>query len=252
MAALAEAQAWMQAAILAGSAEDARCHLRDGNRLTAEARIGIYAGGYRLRLIECLRAEYPLLARLAGPTAFDLFCQGYIAARPSHSYTLHDFGAGFADYLEASRPAGDGTAQTVEAVPAALARIERAKAEVLRAEGVERLPADGDKPVLLQMLALAAPACRRPDSVRLLDLPFDFTATLASPDGDEAPAWPAPVPSLLAVTRSDYRVSWHRLERWQYDWLASLSEEAAGAPPAEDPRLADWLPTALRLGLVAG
>lgn len=252
MAGLADVQAWMQVAILADSAEGARRHVRDGNRLTAEARIGIYAGGYRLRLIECLRAEYPLLARLAGPTAFDLFCHGYIAGRPSRSYTLYEFGAGFADWLEASRPAGDGTRQAAEAVPAALARIERAKAEVLRAEGVEGLPAGRDKPVLLQMLALAAPACRRPDSVRLLDLPFDFTATLASPDGEAPPAWPVPVPSLLAVARTDYRLACHKLERWQYDWLASLPEDSPGAPPPIDPRLADWLPTAIRLGLVAG
>src|SRR3954468_429825 len=113
MEALADLQAWMQSVILAGGAEGARARVRDGNRLTAEARVGIYAGGYRLRLIECLRAEYPLLRRLAGPPAFDLFAQGYIAARPSRSYTLYDFGAGFADYLEASRPAGGGTPQTM-------------------------------------------------------------------------------------------------------------------------------------------
>jgi hypothetical protein len=251
MASLADVQAWMQAAILADNAEGARGRVRDGNRLTAEARIGIYAGGYRLRLVECLRAEYPLLARLAGPTAFDLFVQGYIAARPSRSYTLYDFGAGFADYLDASRPAGDGTAQAAEAVPAALARVERAKAEVLRAEGVERLPGDADRPVLLQMLALAAPTWRRPDSVRLLALPFDFTETLASPEGDAPPAWPTAAPSLLAVARTDYRIGCHRLERWQYEWLASLPEDPPGAPPPDDPRLAQWLPTAVRLGLVA-
>jgi hypothetical protein len=249
--ALADLQAWMQNAILAGSAEGARARVRDGNRLTAEARIGIYAAAYRLRLIECLRAEYPLLRRLAGPTAFDLFAQGYVAARPSRSYTLYDFGAGFADYLEASRPAGDGTPQTLEAVPAALARIERAKAEVLRAEGLEQASEEADKPALLQMIALAAPTWRRPDSVRLLELPFDFAATLASPEGEEAPAWPRPVPSLLAVARTDYRAGFHALEPRQFEWLAALPEEGPGAPPPDDPSLAAWLPTALRLGLVA-
>jgi hypothetical protein len=251
VAGLAEIQAWMQSAILDGGAEGARALVRDGNRLTAEARIGLYATGYRLRLIECLRFEYPLLARLAGPTAFDLFAQGYVDARPSRSYTLYDFGAGFADYLEESRPAGDGTPQAAEAVPAALARIERAKAEVLRARGVEQAAAPPERPALLEMVGLPACGYRRPDSVRLLDLPFDFTATLSAVGSEGPPAWPRPEPSLLAVARLDYRIACRRLEGWQYDLLAALPGEGAPAAPPEDPRGAQWLAEAVRLGLAA-
>jgi Putative DNA-binding domain len=248
---LAETQAWMQAAILDDSAEGARALVRDGNRLTAEARIGLYATGYRLRLIECLRFEYPLLARLAGPTAFDLFAQGYVDARPSRSYTLYDFGARFADYLEESRPAGNGSPQAVEAVPAALARIERAKAEVLRARGVEQTGAPPARPALLEMVGLSACNYRRPDSVRLLALPFDFTATLSAGGSEGHPAWPRPEPSLLGVARLDYRVACHRLEGWQYDLLAALPEAGAPAPPPEESRDVQWLAEAARLGLAA-
>jgi hypothetical protein len=59
------------------------------------------------------------------------------------------------------------------------------------------------------------------------------------------------VPSLLAVARTDYRLACHSLERWQYDWLASLPQDPPGAPAPDDPGLAAWLPTALRLGLAA-
>ncbi len=245
---LADVQAWMQAAILAGEGDaDMRETIRDGNRLTAEARLGIYASGYRQRLIECLEAEYPILAELVGPTAFELFARGYIAAHPSQSYTLYDFGAGFADYLEAARPAGDGTPQAVEAVPAALARIERAKAEVLRARGVEaRLapaPAGGLDPVLAAMLGLAG-AHALPDSVRLLALPFDFTVTLAAVERGEAAMLPAFAPSFVAVVRMHYRLAVHRLEPWQHAWLAALPK------PSADPRIMAWLPFAVGHGLV--
>jgi hypothetical protein len=243
MTGLAELQRWMQDAIVAGSDAGARDHVRTGNRLTAEARIGIYASGYRLRLIECLRGEYPLLAALAGPTAFELFALGYIEAHPSRSYTLYDFGADFADWLEARRPPGPAT--SAQAIPAALARIERAKSEVARAHGVEGVETE-DAPFLDTLLGLDTRLWRCPDSVRLLALPFDFTPTLAPRNAGSAPALPLPHPSLLAVARRDYRVDCHTLEPAQHDWLAGLPAEGGPA----DPRLAAWLPRAIAAGLV--
>ncbi|MEO7169851.1 MAG: DNA-binding domain-containing protein [Sphingomonas sp.] len=257
MAGTADLQAWLQAAMLDGEAADARDHVLGDNRLTAEMRVGIYAQGYRLRLLECLGTEYPVLSALAGPTAFGLFAQGYIAAHPSRSYTLYDFGADFADYLDAARPAGDGTPQAVEAIPGALARIERARAEVHRARGVESravpLTEAGLDPVIASILGLGlARAWWRPDSVRLLELPFDFTETLAAVDRCEPPCLPLAAPSLMAVSRIDYRVACHRLEGWQHDWLAHLPDEAIAARPApDDPRLAAWLPVAAAQGLIA-
>jgi len=239
----------MQEAILLDTRDDAREHVQGDNRLTAEDRVAIYARGYRQRLLECLESEYPLLHALAGPTAFGLFAQGYIAARPSHSYTLYDFGAGFADWLEAVRPAGG--AQHVGAIPAALARIERTKAEVHRAEGIERrVPRafPGIEPAIAEMLALAEPRrWWRPDSVRLLALPFDFSEMLAS--GEPVP--PRSEAMLLAVARAHYRVQCFPLEPWQFDWLVTLPEDPAQAIEGE-PRLAGWLPFAAAHGLVAG
>jgi hypothetical protein len=255
---VAALQGWIQAMIVEGASGGAREHVRGNNRLTAEAQLGIYAQAYRLRLLECLRTEYPVLAALAGPTAFDLFAQGYIAAHPSRSYTLYNFGAGFADYLEDVRPAGDGSPQTVEAIPAALARIERAKAEVQRARGVERDSPDmvetGFDPVMTSILGLglsAARAWRRPDSVRLLTLAFDFTETLACAERGEAPVLPVAAQSHFAVSRAQYRVECRRLEPWQYDWLAALPcEEGESIPEANpDPRLTYWLAFAVDHGL---
>lgn len=243
---LADVQTWMQAAILADGDPRTRDVVRDGNRMTAEARLGIYASAYRQRLLECLESEYPILAALVGPTAFELFARGYIAATPSRSYTLYDFGAGFADYLAAARPAGDGTPQTPEAVPAALAQLERAKAEVLRARGIEQASAPqtgGLDPVLAGMLGLTG-AHTLPDSVRLMALPFDFSTTLAAVEQGEEPGFPVPAPSFVAVSRVNYRLEVHRLEAWQYDWLAALPG------PSADPRIAAWLPFAVGHGLV--
>jgi len=246
---LAQLQAWMQEAILMASDANARAHVHGDNRLTAEDRIHIYARSYRQRLIECLESEYPLLSALAGPTAFGLFAQGYIAAYPSHSYTLYDFGARFPDWLDSVRPPGG--AQDVGAIPAALARIERAKSEVHRARGVEREASahDGIDPAIAELFALVeVKRWYRPDSTRLLALPFDFSAMLAS--GEPEP--PRAAPMLLAVTRANYRVACLPLEPWQYDWLAVLPEDRAQAASLpDDGRIALWLPYAAAHGLAA-
>jgi hypothetical protein len=53
---------------------------------------------------ECLAAEFPCLRALAGEQVFDLFAAGYIAEHPSSDPSLYGLGAGFAAYLEATRP----------------------------------------------------------------------------------------------------------------------------------------------------
>jgi hypothetical protein len=84
------------------------------------------------------------LRLLVGDQVFDLFASAYIAALPSRSYSLYGLGAGFADFLEATRPEGTGPA-SIEAIPASLTRLERAMAEAQRAVGTEALPG-GDLP----------------------------------------------------------------------------------------------------------
>ena len=141
------------------------------------------------------------------------------------------------------RPAGD--AQAPEAIPAALARVERARAEVLRARGTEQAGAPhagGLDPVLAGMLGLTG-AHTLPDSVRLLALPFDFTPTLAAVERGEAAVPPDFAPSFVAVARAQYRLAVHRLEPWQYEWLSALPA------PSADPRVAEWLAFAVGHGL---
>ncbi|WP_165185485.1 DNA-binding domain-containing protein [Caulobacter soli] len=263
---LATMQRWMQGAILGRAAPldvDAVVvgAAQDQGGLTAAQRLGLYARGYRARLMECLTAEFPCLLALAGEQVFQLFAAGYIAARPSTDPSLYGLGAGFADYLEATRPAGDDGPAALSALPAELARLDRARAEVQRAAGVERLGG----PVLAADLLLTPGArLRRPDSVRLLTLGFDPGPLLAAVDRGGPIDPPPPCPTPVAVARSRWRVAVHALPVWRYAWLEALGEEGAdvhvaaaraaqasgretGAVIAD---LALWLPTAAGLGLV--
>jgi Putative DNA-binding domain len=258
--ALPELQQWVLGAIVAGAAEPRAVRARiDGNeRLGPEGRFAIYAGGYRSRLLESLQNEFPALRLLVGDTVFELFARSYIAANPPRHFSLYEYGARFADHLEATRPADGGP---LAGLPSAVARLERARAEVQRAEGTERrdgswLPAET---ALLPGLKL-----RLPDSVRLLRLDFDLLPLIEAGERGGGAVVPQPGESLIAVARSGYRVRQHRLEPWRHAWLEALGADGAelyGAAAVAAGRsgrdggalladLALWLPAAASLGLV--
>jgi hypothetical protein len=265
---VASLQAWMQHRITAGSwtadADDAdiRAFVVGSPMLSPERRLGIYATSYVMRLAECMRAEFPVLKALVGEQVFNLFVGGYLSAAPPTSYSLYDLGAGFADYLESTRPRPHSGPETPEALPASLARLERAMAEAERAEGVETWSGYGQPFDLLTMLKGREVCCRVPASLRLLRLNFDFTDTLAAAQRGEKPQMPPARETLMAIGRNHYRVRAQVLESWAYAWLAALAANggavwAATRTAAERTgRDADavgaavlvWLPSAVESG----
>ncbi|MFL6845464.1 MAG: DNA-binding domain-containing protein [Allosphingosinicella sp.] len=255
---LAELQGWMLDSIVGGTAEPeaVRARIEGDERLGSEGRFAIYSGGYRHRLIETLRDDFPALRRLVGETVFELFARGYIAAHPPSHFSLYDYGAGFADHLGATRPVDGGP---LSFLPAAVARLERARSEVQRAEGIER------RPWLLAEAALRPGLrLRLPDSVRLLRLDFDLLPLIATVESGGEAVVPEPGESLIAVARSGYRVRQHPLEPWRHGWLEALGTEGADAysaaaeaaarsgrePGALIADLILWLPAAAAAGLL--
>jgi len=228
-------QAWLQRAILAGGAlpEFAGDLVVGDPRLGAADRVGVYAAGYRARLLECLRSEYPALRRLAGDTAFDLFAADFIASHQSRRPSLYDYGRDFAAHLAARAPPEAREPGSPLAIPAQLARLERARAEVSRAPG-EAPPALGPG-VRLRISATA----------RLLRLGFDFAPLIEATERDAPFAPPAECAARVAVTRIGWRVRMLTLGEEQMALLESLPAAVPGSAEA-----AAWLPHAARLGLV--
>jgi len=119
---LATIQAWMQSVIMnrAGvidgiASVDARSHIdvspaqiesviERSSQQTSVERLEIYSGAYYARLLECLRAEYPIMAEAMGKELFDEFAVEYLQRHPSHSYTLNDLGGNFPKFLAETRP----------------------------------------------------------------------------------------------------------------------------------------------------
>ena len=236
--------------------------IRGSAAFPARKRLAVYARGYVLRLVDCLREEFPVLRRLVGDQVFDLFASAYIARQPSQSYSLYGLGAGFADFLEVTRPGGTGP-RSIEAIPANLARLERAISEAQRAAGTESRHSD-DVPIDALLHASPDLRLRVPDTVRLLHLEFDFAAALAAAARGARPEQPHVRETWVAVARRRYRVSAHPVTSQHFAWLQALERsgglslrEAAAAvasatSAATSAMLADlmvWLPQAIDEGI---
>lgn len=215
----------------------------------ARARVAVYAGGYLARLLACLRADFPLLARVMGDEVFDFFARRYLHHCPSRSTTLYDLGARFADFLAASQPPS-AEPHAELALPVALARLERAYVECLRAPGLEYAAlgmADWWR-------GLDARAWRLAPCVRLLALPLPlapYWQTLQQqPDAPPPPA-PALAPCWLALTRQHWRVQVLALQDWQYQFLCTCQPDHTAPAAALSGEQALWPHQAADLGLLA-
>lgn len=273
---LSTLQIWMQAVVggdawsldeaIAAAADygvDCETAIVGSERLSAKQRLEIYVVSYRARLIECLRAEFPVLRRFVGDQVFDLFAGAYLGAHPPSSYTLFDLGVGFADFLEATRPQPHDGRGTLDALPASLARLERALAESERALGVEAR-ADALALPLFDILYLHALRVKTPESLKLLQLDFDFSGLLADAAAERPPGMPLVADTPVAVARSRYRVRAHKLEAWSFAFLrrlgaqgcgvpeaiADVASELGAAPDALGARVLAWLPFAFDAGFV--
>jgi Putative DNA-binding domain len=266
-------QRWMLSAVTTpgGVAEGARIGreryglavadaVRGSNRLSAEARLDIYARGYLMRLLECLRAEFPILLALVGDQVFEMFATSYVWGRPPRSYSLYDLGAGFAAFLEDTKPPSGS--ESIEALPASLAKLERARAEVWRAGGLEKAPAHHATEAF--SLMISGTPMFLPDSVRLLRLEFDFMDMIAASSRGERPEAPRAAETFYAIARSRYRVRTHVLQPWQFELMRACGERdaslqaacehaarASGCEPAQLwAELLVWLPVALDAGML--
>jgi hypothetical protein len=233
--------------------------------LSARERLSIYTSGYVARLLECMRADFPVLRRFTGDAVFDAFARAYIVTEPPHSPSLFDLGAGFAQFLNETKPAaGAGEMNTEDEMnvlldlPAEIARFERARTEVMRAHGIENDPHPSFSPldVLSSDLKLQTTPC-----LRLLELKFSLIDFFQE-DREES-AQPDVRRSFVAISRSDYRINAMEIERWQFAFLRAceraVSAHIASRRAAEESgteassvlaNLVLWLPVAIQSGFL--
>ena len=234
--------------------------------LSAGERLSIYARGYVLRLLECMRADFPVLRGLVGEEVFDLFAKVYIIGRPPSSPSLYDLGADFPRFLEETRPKGSrheaGLERMLE-LPPELARMERARAEVTRARGTEEDDPASFAPLTPPEIFGGGLTLQATPCLRLLELKFPLVEYLRSADRGERPEPPEPRASFAAIGRANYRVCMEEAARWQFAFLKACGSPSPLYPAARAAALESgeevaqvlaglmvWLPAAFELGFL--
>jgi len=184
-------------------------------------RLNVYTSGYILRLLECLSADFPVLQKFVGDEVFHAFAKASLVWSPPVSYTLYDLGKNFIAFLQATRPAGN---DIMLGLPIELARLERARQEVMRAAGTEDIHIPDEinlEDILWQPHNLALSL---PESTRLLQSPFSLKNFFEKLSADEPVGLPETQPTCIAVSRKNYRITISEIPEWQYHFLLSCRQ----------------------------
>lgn len=95
---LASIQKSMFLAVTGGGLAEAAEHVKPSG-LESEARLGIYAEMYWLRMRDALRADYPFVHRVLGDEDFDVLVARHLKQNASTHYSLGMLGRGFSDVV---------------------------------------------------------------------------------------------------------------------------------------------------------
>lgn len=234
MSQLSDLQAWLQAQ-LTGKKDhsepsifpDSLDQIIKANGVAPAQRLRVYTSGYYLRLLECLKGDFPVLQGFLSDEVFGIFAKGYIYSVGSQSYSLLDFSKNFPDFLrQMSPPANTDEERYRYLFPYELARIERLLIEVATDKGFEtdeamNLPAGANNfwTGFSEDSYLQTPPC-----LRLMEAHFDLCAFLDDPQPVEQRAIPEPSQTYIALYRRQYRLHKTKLEPWQYYWLSYIKE----------------------------
>ena len=95
---LQELQRAFQARVLLHE-EGIEAELNHEDEIDFEPRLDTYIEGYRTRLVEALGATYPVLQKTLGREEFARQMRDYIDASPSRHYSIREYGADIAQWL---------------------------------------------------------------------------------------------------------------------------------------------------------
>lgn len=198
-------------------------------RADAGTRLKVYADAYRLRLLEVLHEDFPVLRKLAGEERFDRLARGYIEAHPSDNPSVRWFGRRLSRYLRHRRDVAR------RLLLAEMAEFEWAQGEVFDAP---------DAPVAgLEGLAALPPAAwghlrlQLHPSVRRVKLAWNVPEIWQALDkGQRCPRRVRnPRRQQWALWRRDLRVHWRSL-----DSNEAAALDAAGSH-ASFGEICEWL-----------
>ncbi len=189
--------------------------------VSAYERFDIYASGYVLRILECMRADFPKLQFFLGENLFDTFAKAYIVSINSSSWNLYYLGAKFADFLKQTQP---NVENPLVFIPSELAHIERMHVESLQDKGIENtIEKSGNfLDVFTKNIRLKQVSC-----LRIMKQSYDLYEFFLNIQALHSCEIPEKKENYLAITRKNYKVQMYNIEKWQYHFLRACENEVS-------------------------
>jgi Putative DNA-binding domain len=202
-------QRWLQLAIVSPREPSATGrHIAASATLTPIERIGIYRDLYPARLVAALKLDYPLLCQSLGGEVFSQLALFYAQARPSHSFTLNEFGRHLPEFLmEVQGLRRPGFLRDLAQFERACSDVfHEAEARAVTPEAIAEVPAAAWHRARLQpipalrLLALEYPVHRYAEGETLI----------------------RKRPAFVAIYRRNFEVQWISLSRASFSVLTLL------------------------------
>lgn len=242
--------------------------IKGDEQVSSETRLGIYAIGYMLRLLECMQADLPSLYTFWGPKLFDLFGRAYILQHPSQSYSLFELTAGYADFLDRTRPPAEriDPENTIQYnIPAELVRMERARLAAILSKGTEGIPPNVSLGFFSFFSGEAIKIQAHP-ALQLVTQKMPLVELYRQLMHEQETVIPAYQTSYLAVTRLNFKIQFYQISDWQFHFLDYLKRQNQSVELQEAihycslqtslnkadllSTISLWLPNALEMGFV--
>lgn len=222
---LAETQRLFYAAVTGAApvepAEVSAC-VTGSPELAADERVDIYAGMYRMRLVDALREELPKLAALLGDDAFTEMAEAYVQTYPSQNPDLGQLGVHLERFLR------ERSAAAPRPDLADLAALEWARSDVFFEAPLE--PMGREAFAALDGVSFASAQLRMVPALRLLMLDHDVATLWQQLESGEPPSPPTEQRTAIAVWRPDLQVLHVPLE---LDEALALQRVMAGSALAD-------------------
>lgn len=231
---LSDIQSWMQEALMYPRLADlgrTEAEVLPAARLSPAECLGIYQRSYYARLLNCMREQFPALCYALGESVFDEFSRAYLREAPSDSYTLHELGRRFPDYLRDTRPDRDLPPEQRESwveFMIDLADFERQVFTMYDAVGDEDNLLDGVTPAGgdIEDKDLVLQRC-----LKIHRAKFPVARYYCLVRDEKAPELPPRLDSFVALVRINYRTRLVPLTELEYE-LVSAMQRLGDVPDA--------------------
>jgi hypothetical protein len=195
------------------------------DRLSAEARVDIYANMYFYRLLDVLKEDFPATLRVLGDDNFHNLATGYLLEYPPTEPSVHHCGRHLAEFLR------DHAFRKDAPYIADLAALERAVVEVFHGPDARALEADELRAIAPEKWP--ALMMRTHPALQILKLEYRVAELLRAVEEDRAWKPAAAGAGEVIVWRRDSKVFYRDLEEVEERALAAARSGATFAKICE-------------------